>query len=465
MAQQVTADAFLLGAYKRVYTDKEIRGCFFRNSPVGREIEINQWEGQTYQFTIPYDRGGSTSGDYTVAVANAASSVKTAEMAVTSGKIFTVFNVTQSEYLGARTRRGGYLKALGFKFFGACESTRKLYAASLYGYGVGDIGYIPNLVATGAATMALNSDTIVKLAIGSQFLVIPYAATGTLPSAAAYDATVRTISAIDGLNVTWTGGVVGATPWAAGSMMYINGGRDAGLAPNMPTGLAGWLPYLGTRTGANWAAYNATAFYGVTRNASTNMLAGWYYQKTNGQLFMDAIVSGVAYVRRGGGVPNIIAINDNDWLTMNGEMNTQTAMMQQINTTGAKNATNEVARGLSALRFAMSTNWIEYVFDDPYCPLGYSWILDKSVMEFVTYSNTQRVIKDGIDGNEPGAASAAANNEEPDTTFKLNIEDLISITGNSTSTEGPAAQVSVSIFGNWCYREPGHGACVDFGAH
>ena len=86
-------------------------------------------------------------------------------------------------------------------------------------------------------------------------------------------------------------------------------------------------------------------------------------------------------------------------------------------------------------------------------------------MEFVTYSNTQRAIKDGIVDNEPGAASAAANNEEPDTTFKLNIEDLISITGNSTSTEGPAAQVSVSIYGNWCYREPGHGACVDFGAH
>src|SRR5271169_6165615 len=111
MAQQVTADAFLLGAYKRVYTDKEIRGCFFRNSPVGREIEINQWEGQTYQFTIAYDRGGSTSGDYTVAVANAASAVKTAEMAVTTGNIFTVFNVTQKEYLGARTKRGGYLKA------------------------------------------------------------------------------------------------------------------------------------------------------------------------------------------------------------------------------------------------------------------------------------------------------------------------------------------------------------------
>lgn len=465
MAQQVTNDAFLLGAYKRYYTDKRIRGCFFRNSPVGRTIEINQWEGQTYQFTIPYDRGGNTSGDYTVAVANAASTAKTAEMAVTAGKIFTVFNVGQGEYLGARTKRGGYLKALGLRFFAGCESTRKMYAANLYGYGIGDLGYIPNLVAIGATTMTLNSDTIVKLAIGTQFYVIPFAATGTLPTAVAYDATVRTISAIDGNTVTWTGGVVGAVAWAAGSLMFIVGGRDAGLATNMPTGLAGWLPFLGTRTGVNWATYNGTAFYGVTRSASTNMLAGWYYQKTNGQLYMDALVNGVAFARRGGGVPDMIALNDNDWLTMNGEMNQQTAMMQQINTTGAKNQKNEVARGLSALRFAMSTNWIEYVYDDPYCPLGYSWILDSDVVEFVTYSNAKKVMDEGIVDNEPGAAATDQNNEEPDTTFKLNIEDYISITGNSTSTEGPAAQVSISLYGNFAVREPGHCAIVDFGSH
>jgi hypothetical protein len=180
---------------------------------------------------------------------------------------------------------------------------------------------------------------------------------------------------------------------------------------------------------------------------------------------MDALVNGVAFARRGGGVPDMIALNDNDWLTMNGEMNQQTAMMQQINTTGAKNQKNEVARGLSALRFAMSTNWIEYVYDDPYCPLGYSWILDSDVVEFVTYSNAKKVMDEGIVDNEPGAAATDQNNEEPDTTFKLNIEDYISITGNSTSTEGPAAQVSISLYGNFAVREPGHCAIVDFGSH
>ncbi len=458
MAQQVTADAFLLGLYKRTYTDKKIRGMFFRNSPVGRKIEKNRIEGQTYQVTMPYDRGGATSGDYVVAVANAASGAKTAEMAVTPGNIFTVFLVTQKEYLAARTKRGGYLKALGYKLFAACDSQRKLFAAQLYGYGCGDLGYLPNLVLAGAVTCPLNFDTVVKMAIGTQFTVI----NGPYPTSALYDAVVRVVSAIDGNVITWTGGGATAGNWAAGSMIQIIGGRDATPAANMPTGLAGWIPYLANRTGAFWATYIAVPFYGVIRSTSTNALAGWFYQRAGGELYMDAIVNGVAMARRGGGVPNIIALNDEDWLVMNGEVNTQTAMMQQINVSGAKNAKNEVARGLAALRFAMSTNWIENVYDDPYCTRGHAWILDNECVEFVTYSNAEKQLSDGVTDNEPGAAAADENQEEPDTTFKMNIEDYLSMDGNATSVEGPATQVSVSLYGNFVVREPGHNSTVVF---
>jgi len=457
MAQQVTADTYLLGLYKRFYSDKEIRGLFFRNSPVGRAIEKNRFEGQSYNFTLPYDRGGATSGDYTVAKANAASSSKTAEMAVTPGNIFTVFTVTQKEYLAARTKKGSYLKALGYKLFGACEGTRKLYAASLYGYGVGDLGYLPTTVAAAATTMTLNYDTIVKLAIGSQFYVI----NGALPTSGFYDATVRTISAINGNTVTWTGGGATAGDWAAGSMICIVGGRDATPLANMPSGLAAWVPYLGGRSSADWTTYIGTAFYGVTRSTAVNPLAGWYHARPAGQLYLDAIVNAIALARRGGGVPNLIALNDEDFLSMNQEANSQTAMMQQINTAGAKNAKNEVSRGLAALRFAMSTSWLENVNDDPYCPKGYGWVLDKDVVEFVTYSN-EKVLDDGIKGNEPGAASVEQNQEEPDTAFKLNIEDYLTIDGNATSTEGPAADVSISLYGNFVVREPGHCAVVAF---
>jgi len=458
MAQRVTADALLLGIYKRTYSDKEIRGMFFRNSPVGREIEKNRFEGQTYQVTMPYDRGGATSGDYTVAVANAASSSKTAEMAITPGNIHTVFMVTQKEILGARTKKGGYLKALAFKLFGACEGTRKLFAACLYGFGCGDIGVLPGVVLAGAVTATLNYDTIVKMAIGTQFIVI----NGPYPTSAVYDALTRVVSAIDGNTITWTGGGATAGNWAAGSYIEILGGRDATPTANMPTGLAGWVPYLADRTGANWTTYITVPFYGVTRLTSTNALAGWYYDRPGGVLLIDAVVNAIALARRGGGIPNLISINDEDFLTMNQEANQQTRMMQQINTSGAKNAKTEVTRGLSALRFAMSTSWLENVYDDPYCPRGVAWILDKETIEFVTYSNTEKVISDGITGNEPGAASVEAAAEEPDTTMKLIIDDYLSITGNSTSVEGPAAQVSVSLYGNFVVREPGHCAVITF---
>jgi hypothetical protein len=457
MAQQVTADAFLLGVYKRYYTDERIKGVFFRNSPVGREITKNRVEGQSYNFTVPYDRGGAVSGDYTVAVAAAASSVKTAEFAVQPGKIHSVFIVTQNEILAARTKRGGYLRSLALKLFGSLEGTRKMFAASLYGYGIGDIGFLPVAAVAGLNAFTVSYDTVVKMAIGTQF----YVTNGNLPTSAVYDANIRTVSAIDGTTITFTGVAITAGGWAVGSIVYIVGGRDATPAPNMPTGLAGWIPYLANRTGVNWTTYVATAFYGVTRSTSTNGLAGWFTQRANGELYIDAVVRGVSLARRGGGVPDIIAINDEDWLTMNGEVNQQTTMMQQINTSGAKNAKTEVARGLAALRFAFSTNWIEYVYDDPYCPKGYAWILEKDSFEFVSLTNVQKVIEDGVTGNEPGAA-VAEDQDDVDTTFKLLIDDFINIAPNSTSTEGPAAQVSVSLVGNFAARSPGHNSVIVF---
>jgi hypothetical protein len=273
--------------------------------------------------------------------------------------------------------------------------------------------------------VTVNWDTVVKMAIGTQFLVIPGTALGVAPAAAAYDAVTRTVTAIDGQTVTFDV-VVGAVAWVQGSLIYILGGRDATPAPSMPTGLAGWLPYLGNRTGATWTTYIAIAYYGVVRSASSSQLAGWFVQRANGELYMDAMVRAVAAARRGGGIPNLIAIN----------------------------------RGLAKLRFAMSSSWIENIYDDPYCTTSYAWVLDKDVVEFVTYSNSKKVIEDGIEGNEPGAASAEENQEEPDTTMKLNIDDYLSITGNSTSVEGPAAQVTVAIYGNFVVREPGHCAVV-----
>ncbi len=455
MAQQVTADALLLGIYKRWYTEKRFPNLLFRNSPLLRKIQKNRIGGRTYQIAMLYGRGGNTSGDYTRAVALAASASRNAEMAITPGNVFTVFNVTQKEILAANDKKGGYVKALINRMFAATEGTRKALAGCLYGFGYGDVGALPVAVPNLAVTAVLNYDTIVKLDVGCGFYVV----NGGTPAAAYWDATLRTISAIDGNTITWTGGA--STGWNAGDLIEIDGGRDAGLLPNMPTGLAAWLPSVANRTGAVWTTYIGTAFYGVTRSVSVNALSGWFYQRTPGQAKVDALVQGIKLARRGGGVPDIIVVNDDDFADIIEECNQQTTLFQAVNTAGAKNATNEVVRGIAKMRYSFSTSWLDKCLDDPYCPKGIAYILDSEVIEFAALSNAEPITNDGVSENEPGSATVESQSE-PDTTFKLLIDDYISTAPNSTSVEGPAVQVSLSVYGNFVVHEPGHCAVVIF---
>jgi len=228
----------------------------------------------------------------------------------------------------------------------------------------------------------------------------------------------------------------------------------------MPTGRGGWLPRVQDRSGSDWTTYVGTAFYGVTRSASVNALCGWFYKRASGEQYSDALTQGIKLARRGGGVPDMIVVNDEDYMTLIGELQGQFAYMQQVNTAGAKNAKNEVTKGLSALRYAFSTSWLDKVYDDPYCPKGVAYILDSEVIEFAALSNAE-LINDGVSDNEPGSPSVESASE-PDTAFKLIIDDYLNIVPNSTSAEGPAAQVSLSIYGNYVVHEPAHCAVVVF---
>lgn len=456
MAQQVTADALLLTIYKAWYTAERFPNLLFRNSPTVKRIKKNRIGGRDYRVSMLYGRGGAVSGDYTVAVANAASASRNAELTITPGKIFSVFNVGQLEIMAAKDMKGAYVKPLINRMFAATEGARKAAAATFFGYGYGDIGTLPNAVAAAATTATLNSDTVLKLDVGTQFYVVN---STTDPSAAFYDATVRTVSAIDGNTITWTGGGATAGGWAAGSFIEIVGGRDAATLRNMPTGMAAWLPSLGNRSGAGWTTFIGTAFYGVTRSVSTNALAGWFYQRQAGESLANALIQGIKLCRRGGGVPSLIVVNDEDYMSLLIELQAQTSYMQQTNipTKGTK---PEAVTGMNALKYAFSTSWLDKVIDDPYCPQGTAYILDEEVIEFAALSNTQ-MLDDGIPNEQPGTASVESA-AEPDMTFKLTIDDYLNVQGNSTSTEGPASQVSLAVYGNWVVHEPGHCAIVAF---
>ena len=469
MAQTVSTDSVLLSIYKTWYTEKEFPNLLFRNSPLLKVIEKNRIQGKEYRMAAMYSRGGATSGDYTVAVAGATSGNMgaNAEFVVTPGNLFTVFTITQKEILASQSKQGAYVKSLINRMFAATEGSRKLLAASLFGWGYGDVGQLPTAVLAAATSMTLNWDAVVKLDIGMTFFVVNGSSLTYPGGAAFYDTTARTITQINMQTITWSGGGVTAGGWAAGSWILINGGQDntsGGGNPNMPTGLQAWLPSYAQRGGQTasptWASLAATSFYGVNRSISQGALAGWYYQRPQGQTYSDALVMGVKMARRGGGVPNKIVVNDEDFALIMNEYHQNMTYFQMTNSMPEKTQTNDVARGLSEFRAMFSTSFIQNLWEDPYCPQGTAYILDMEALEFVALNNLSAT-NDGVPANEPGSQTVEKAGE-PDTTFKLLIDDYINVAPNSSSSQGPAAQISLSFYGNFALHAPGHCAVVQF---
>jgi hypothetical protein len=462
MAQQTTADAALLTIYKTWYTEKRFPNLLFRNSPTLKKIAKNRFQGKEYRFAALYGRGGATSGDYTVAVALASSMSKNIEFVVTPGNVFSVFTVTQKEVLASQSKQGAYVKALINRMFAATEGARKLLAANLFGWGYGDVGQVTTAMASAATVITVNWDTVVKLDVGMQINFTNYTSATATPACAFVGSTFVTITSIDGQNVHFaaTACAGGAT---VGSWIVVSGGQDNVLGagnPNMPTGFGQWLPALLNRTGANWTAYATTAFYGVTRSAATGQLMGWFYKQQPGDLLSDAIVQGLKMARRGGGVPDMIVINDEDFATVMYELQQNMTYFQMTNSSPEKAGTNEVTRGISAFRASFSKSFVDILYEDPYCPKGLCYILDSEAIEFVALNNVE-AINDGVPNNEPGHESVESQSE-PDTSFRLMIDDYINTAPNSTSAEGPAVQVSLSFYGNFVVHEPGHCAVVAF---
>lgn len=462
MAQEVTSDAYLLSIYKKWYTDEKFEQLLFRNSPVLKKIKKTRIGGKEYAFGMLYGRGGAVSGDYTVAVANAASSSRNAEALVPPGNVFSVFTITQKEKLAANgNNKAAYIPAMTNKMFSATEAARKTVAACLYGSGYGELGKTTAIVAQGVTTMTLDYSTIVKMDVGTKFEV----SQTLLPNGALVAGGPYAVTAISGTTVTFSPAAPVGT-FIQYAPILLSGGRDGSGNPNMPTGLAGWCPTFYNRGAAggqdliDWNAYIATSFMGITRNASVDRLAGGFVLQGGAEKYTALITKGIALVRRNGGVPNMIIMNDEDYLTVIGEMSADRNYWQSINTSDKKSK-NEVVSGISDMKFSFSTTWVENVYDDPYCPKGTAYILDMDVFEFVGLSNVDTPLNDGVVGNEPGVQNPDGVNA-PDDTYKLIIDDYISIQPATATASGPGAQVSLSIFGNFALRNPAHCVAVKF---
>lgn len=441
-------------ALLKVYYKDGVENLMFRNSPLLKKLQKNRIEGKTYNFSAMYGRGGAVAGDFTKARNLAASVSKNVEFAVEPGQLFSVYTMNAKEVQASVTKRGAYMKVAGAKMFAASEGFRKTLAASLYGRGFGELCFAPASVSftqDTAADITLPMDAIMKIDVGSE-LVIKTSVAGDSTTIKA----TLTVNAITGTKVNVTPSATYET--AATDVICLAGSMDASGAPLLPVGLGGWLPAVGSRTGINWQTYINSKFFNVERKAAPDRLAGAFYAEASSTAKKtDAVEALLMQVRRQGSLADMIVMNDEDWLAMSAEIATSNTYFTQTSTKEKKQA----AIGFDSFAASFSTNYVENIVDDPYCPKGEFFILDSTAVEFDTLTNTDKV-DDGVAGNNPGKPDPMSdeNNGHEADPYKLIIDDYINVQAGEADVNGPCSEVTLMLFGTFAVTNPsncGHG--------
>lgn len=453
-AQAISSEQAILNILKVWYKDG-VENLLFRNSPLLKKINKTRVEGKQQNFAAVYSRGGAVAGDFLVAETKAAQNVRNAEFKVTPGQLFSVFSYNAKEVQSSLSKKGAYMKIAGNKAFAATEALRKTLAAALYGRGYGEVGILADAVTFVAGTpinITLTDDTIMKIAVGSGLVLkTSTASTSSLVS--------LEVNSIDGntVNVTPAGAYTGV----GGEIVALAGSMDASGNPYLPMGLDAWLPIVNGRTGGTWTSFIQTPFFGVTRSVATNGLAGNFVNGIGVDTKKsDTIQKAIRAVRRYGSKADLIVLNDEDWLDMAKEIQSTNTYFTQTSSAAQRKANV----GLSKLTAGFSTNHIDNIIDDPYCPRGKAYVLDSDTVEFWTYTNAEEATTDGIAPNVSDKPDPEESNDKGKVNdpYKLLIDDFITTEPGTATSDGPAVRVTMQVFGSYVVMDPSVNAVVIF---
>lgn len=426
---------------KAWYSDK-VENLLFRNDPAIKMIEKVRVEGKEQKFPAIYGTGGAVSSSFTKAKAQAAETVRNAEFTVAPGALFSVYSMNSFEVQSSLTKRGAYMKVAGNKMFAATEANRRMLAAAFYGDGFGNVGFYTvggsnETVSTSGTELTMTDPSIaMKLDIGSKVIFMANAHN-------ADTGTVCEVTKIDGNKITFKGASSVTLTASTTYAIRIEGGCLANNEPRFPMGLAGWLP----------TASRGTTFCGVDRSAAPDRLAGAFVDDsaTQGATKKGTLLKLLRQVRRQGSAADLIILNDEDWADLSESLATTDSYLTQTATKGKR----VINGGVSELTAAFSTNYVENIVDSPYCPKGIFYILDKSAVQFWSYTNADH-IDNGVAGNEAGkqdpmTMDADGHANDP---AQLIIDDYINVQPGSGDNDGPNVLVTLQIYGSFVVTNP-----------
>jgi hypothetical protein len=325
--------------------------------------------------------------------------------------------------------------------------------AALYGSGYGEIcaATTDALTANANTDIVLPPHAIMKIDIGSSLEVV------TANESTAVAATLS-VEAINGNTVTVKSDTT-YTP-AATDIIRLAGSVDANGDPVLPVGLDGWLPVKGGRTGAGWTSYIGTDFFAVKRNVASDRLAGAFYSSIGtSEKKSETVQKALQIARRQGSAADLIIMNDEDFLAFANEIETDNTYFTQTST----KAKREANVGFDKFSASISTNYIENIVDDPLCPKGRGYILDKSAVEIWSYTNAEK-IADGVEGNNPGKPDPMGSDDsgKENDPYGLIIDDYLNIKPGVDTDDGPSTQVALQFYGSFVVTNPSVCAVFEF---
>lgn len=457
MALGVTQDTSAIAALKEFYGVQDIETLVFRNSPTLGRIKKVRVGGKYVPLPMATYGSGAVTSDYTQVTNQAANSNLTLTMQVTPGRLFSSFVLDPEEFLASQGDRAAFISILALKAMLALDDLKKTLASCLFHSGFLDLGTVA-AVDTSRLYVDVNPD--VAMAISPQSQLLFAASTSSAyrdPNAVVVQSVATQPSGL--VRITFTSAYVAGV--AVADTIFIKGGRDLNLAPNAPVGLAQWLPTVGGRTGTTWTTYIATNFFGVNRSVAPDRLAGQFVQRNSGagESYTAALLRAIKLVRRGGGLPDTIVVNDDDFATIVNDALANRTFYQDVN--GAnKGGKNAVTQGITQFQMNFSTSWINTVLDDPYCPKGTAYVLDSETLRLFGISNVTPVTDDLPASNEPGAPKAAGS-PEPNTMFQFLTDDMYTTTPIALQS-GPGIRYDYQLYGAFAVTAPAHNAVVLF---
>lgn len=459
MAQSVTGDSSVLAILKEYYGVQDVEALVFRNSPVLGKIRKERVGGKYIPLPMAAYGSGAVTADFTQVTQQAANSYLGVSMQVQPGQLFSSFVLDPKEFLASDGDRAAFISVFAIRAMLAMDDLRKTLATCLYRQGYLEMGPLLAVDAVNRIYVDVDASTAMALSPGSQIMFAATATSAYRDPVAVVIQSIATVTASGLTRITFTAAYVAAV--AVNDQLMIKGGRDSGLAPNAPSGFGSWLPSVANRTGATWTTYIGTAFNGVDRSVAPDRLAGQFVQRNGGanESYTAALLRGLKLARRGGGVPDVIIVNDDDFGVLVNDAVANRTFYQNLQGAAAKEK-NTATGGISQFQMSFSTSWINLVYDDPYCPKGTAYIIDSESVRLYGLSNSAPILKELPLNNEPGAPKASAEGE-PTTNFQFLVDDMYT-TSPVALQSGMGLRVDFQFYGNFAVIAPAHNCVVIF---